>query len=207
MTTAQPARHRRGDIRSDGLFFWAYHKKYPGGELWVSSEELQLRRSRITAKNRAYAAANPEKVKALGRAWAQRFPEKVLARRRRYVAANRRELNEKARREYAENPEFERADARRKYGKAPERAWEAHIRARYGMSKERYERLLWEQGYACAICGRPEADLTVRMAIDHDHDTGKVRGILCHMCNTAIGKFKDSPELLEKAAAYIRAAQ
>jgi hypothetical protein len=51
----------------------------------------------------------------------------------------------------------------------------------------------------CSLCGK-EAELHV----DHDHVTGKVRNLLCHNCNVALGHFFDNPELMEKAAAYVR---
>lgn len=73
---------------------------------------------------------------------------------------------------------------------------------KYNLSAAEYQDLLAEQNGNCAICGdfmgggRNEH-------IDHDHVTGQVRGILCSQCNTAIGKFKDSPEIILKAAEYI----
>lgn len=74
--------------------------------------------------------------------------------------------------------------------------------ARYGITVEDYERL-WEiQNGACPICDG--SLLGERNAhIDHDHITGQVRGLLCSQCNTAIGKFKDSPEIILRAAEYI----
>lgn len=73
---------------------------------------------------------------------------------------------------------------------------------KYGITPERYEAVYEAQGGACAICqhgfGGPRDE-----HIDHDHITGQVRGILCSQCNTAIGKFKDSPEIILKAAEYI----
>lgn len=63
-------------------------------------------------------------------------------------------------------------------------------------------RKMWEsQGRRCKICGVGlEYD---SIHTDHDHSTGKVRGILCRNCNTALGKFKDDPALLRRAASYI----
>lgn len=74
-----------------------------------------------------------------------------------------------------------------------------------GVTLEQYESLM--DGAVCAICGckpGPFADGRSGMFLDHDHSTGKVRSPLCHGCNTGLGGFKDSPELLEKAAEYLR---
>ena len=56
----------------------------------------------------------------------------------------------------------------------------------------------------CEICGGPPKSGNKYLAIDHCHKTGKLRGMLCDLCNTALGKFKDSEELLTNAIKYIR---
>jgi hypothetical protein len=66
---------------------------------------------------------------------------------------------------------------------------------------EAYQRLVAKQNGRCALCARVPRGLHV----DHDHETGKVRGLLCSTCNTGLGKFSDDPERLEAAARYIRA--
>jgi hypothetical protein len=60
-----------------------------------------------------------------------------------------------------------------------------------------YEEMLAEQQGRCAICGK-----ATTLVIDHDHQTGEVRSLLCTNCNVGLGYFSDSPELLSSAAAY-----
>lgn len=72
----------------------------------------------------------------------------------------------------------------------------------YGITVEEHDRLEAEQGGTCAICGGVNKNMA--LCIDHDHSTGEVRGLLCNLCNRAIGLMKDDPELLVKAAEYIR---
>ncbi len=76
----------------------------------------------------------------------------------------------------------------------------------YGIDSEEYDRLLCLQSGVCAICKRPEAckrrGKILPLSVDHDHATGKVRGLLCTICNRGLGCFKDNPELLRSAAAY-----
>lgn len=73
----------------------------------------------------------------------------------------------------------------------------------YGITLEQYKQLETNQRGLCAVCEKPEK-FKRNLAVDHCHKTGKVRQLLCADCNTSIGKFEDNPELLEKAAAYLR---
>lgn len=74
------------------------------------------------------------------------------------------------------------------------------MRSRYGITLDDYERMLEEQDGGCAICGR-ETDYP--LYVDHCHEGGRVRGLLCATCNSGIGKFLDDPDLLVAAAAYL----
>ena len=77
----------------------------------------------------------------------------------------------------------------------------------FGLTKATYDRMLADQGGGCAICGKEfgmiRAGKRLRLAVDHDHLTGAVRGILCADCNRGIGMFKDDPRLLQAAVDYI----
>jgi hypothetical protein len=73
---------------------------------------------------------------------------------------------------------------------------------KYGLTPENFELLLNRQGGVCAICGTPPSQKK-RLAVDHNHKTGAVRGLLCDSCNHAIGEMKDSPSLLRRAAKYL----
>lgn len=75
----------------------------------------------------------------------------------------------------------------------------------YHITPEQYFTMLSEQGGVCAICGElPSTGMGKAFHVDHDHATGVVRGLLCHECNTGLGKFKDDSRLVEMAAAYLR---
>jgi len=90
---------------------------------------------------------------------------------------------------------------RRHKAKTIKQNWERQIRA-LGCTPKMYAELLQKQGGVCAICARPNASGR-QLAVDHCHRSGVVRGLLCTLCNTAIGSFGDNPDLLEKAKAYI----
>jgi len=84
----------------------------------------------------------------------------------------------------------------------PENKRNHNLKARYGISAKEYDALLARQNGKCAICGL-EMDEGKRLAVDHDHETGKVRGILHVRCNSAIALFKASPEICRKEAEYL----
>jgi hypothetical protein len=110
-------------------------------------------------------------------------------------------------RDYAQNPKSR--EKRRLY----------YVLREYGKSLEELETLLRTQNESCAIClrhwtncpaprpSRYEDGFLQHLYVDHDHTTGKVRGLLCHGCNGAIGLFKDDPDIADAAAAYLEANQ
>lgn len=88
-----------------------------------------------------------------------------------------------------------------------------HKIKKFNISLNQYKKMLKEQNGRCLICGRDFDDIyrnpkkkhiyyTPR--IDHDHKTGKVRGILCHHCNTALGSFYENPLILVRAIKYLK---
>ena len=83
----------------------------------------------------------------------------------------------------------------------PYKARVRHIRFKYGMSVEDYDKLYQDQEGKCAICGSNGQTV---LYIDHCHSTNDVRGLLCQPCNSGLGMFKDNPELLNSAIAYLK---
>ncbi len=71
---------------------------------------------------------------------------------------------------------------------------------RYGLTEEEFKSLHEVQGGACAVCRR----ISKRLCIDHCHETGRIRGLLCYSCNSGLGQLGDDPELLERGVAYLR---
>jgi len=78
----------------------------------------------------------------------------------------------------------------------------SHLRRKYGITLEDYNSMFRNQNGRCAICNRDGREL----AVDHDHTTGKIRGLLCFSCNTSIGKFNDDISILKSAINYIVAS-
>jgi hypothetical protein len=82
------------------------------------------------------------------------------------------------------------------------------LQREYGITLNDYNKILSEQSNVCAICGQPESRKNqfgvIRLAVDHDHQTGKVRGLLCNRCNRAIGLFSDNFLIINEASNYLR---
>lgn len=87
---------------------------------------------------------------------------------------------------------------------SPEKRRAYLVKSQYGLEYEEYLALREGQGDRCAICDREHDEFAYGLVVDHNHTTGKVRGLLCGPCNTALGSLQDSPALLERAAAYLR---
>jgi ferric-dicitrate binding protein FerR (iron transport regulator) len=79
-----------------------------------------------------------------------------------------------------------------------------HLKAKYGITVDDYDRMLAAQGGGCAICGGPPRARYHRFHVDHNHETGIVRGLLCDNCNHIVGRMQDNPEILQAAANYLR---
>lgn len=85
----------------------------------------------------------------------------------------------------------------------PERTRGKWLRDAYGISLKDYNDMLESQNHKCAICKQDETRFLKKLVVDHCHKTGKVRQLLCNMCNHGIGNFKDDIYLLAEAIKYL----
>jgi hypothetical protein len=121
--------------------------------------------------------------------------------RRAWYAANRESAIANVKRWQQENKDHLNA-YRREYRKGrTATAREGHLRRKFGITQADYDALLERQGGGCAICGKPPGKISLH--VDHDHETGEVRGLLCVGCNNALGQFHDDPALLDRAIDYV----
>ena len=84
---------------------------------------------------------------------------------------------------------------------------DAHLRRTFGISAAEFDAMLAVQGGCCAVCGVEQTTDGRAFRVDHDHETGRVRGLLCHSCNVAIGLLKDDVVVLAQAIAYLERAR
>ncbi len=144
-------------------------------------------------------------------AWRKAHPEKQRGYKARYLAKPEAQAvrREGARRRRLANPEAYREQQRRwretnrEWFNERQRRYQPQRRlAQYGLTQADYEGLLEQQENGCAICRIPFTEVPAH--IDHCHQTGRVRGILCGPCNRALGLLEDSPELIQRALAYLQ---
>jgi hypothetical protein len=170
---------KHGDINQEtGMVFWSYDSE--GNERWFDPARFLFRKN---------VALRNARVKY----W--KDPEKSRTKVREYGAANRQMKRESFKKWAMRNkPEIRNNRLKRDYG----------------ISSEDYSNMLTAQYGKCAICGTNESAIRKTsgrvhdLCVDHCHTTGKVRGLLCVNCNVAIGKLKDNPLLMLKAAEYVQ---
>ena len=79
-----------------------------------------------------------------------------------------------------------------------------HLKRKYGIDEKEYDRLLLLQSGCCAICNKPTSSYKRKLAVDHDHLNGRIRGLLCVKCNGGLGCFEENPLLFDKAKEYLQ---
>jgi nitrate/TMAO reductase-like tetraheme cytochrome c subunit len=78
------------------------------------------------------------------------------------------------------------------------------LKLRYGLSYEQWEKIREEENFSCMICGISEEGTGKHLSVDHCHNSGKVRGVLCNSCNTMLGHAQDNIKILESAVNYLQ---
>jgi hypothetical protein len=146
--------------------------------------------SSIGSSDGRQARCKPCKLEA-NRVWRQANKGKVAKSKKNYAFRNWEAIR-KHRREYMAGRKVEATEYRRRW----------NLAKRYGITIDQFTEMLDSQGGRCAVCGAEGG----RQVVDHDHETGMVRGILCVRCNVSIGGLGDSVEGLMLAVRYLEKA-
>ncbi len=141
--------------------------------------------------------------------WHEQNKDKVREYQREYMKKYRAENKEKTaaanKKNYWKNRDARLAASRVEYRETKRGQ---HLLKKYGMTEAQYDELLLSPGGKCAICSDHEAGGRHGVFhVDHDHVTGKVRGILCDKCNRGLGYFNDDPEAIRQAIQYLQKAE
>ncbi len=148
----------------------------------------------------------PQCCKECACEWTKENP--LLCMGTKYLCLNckRRRGRESMRKWMAGNTEYKakKSDYDKEYReKYPDKRRHAKLFYYYGISIQEYRRLLESQGGGCAICGTPPKN-GKWLCVDHDHETKKIRGLLCNRCNCGIGYFDNSTKLIHLARKYLK---
>lgn len=154
---------------------------------WYYDNKETLDKEALKEYHKSYYQANKA-------SWNKRTPEQ------------RAKINAARRERYASDPEYN-AQTRAKvkeYQTSHPHVRKAQRIKKFGITLDEFNQLLEAQSGKCAICGYSDrSDSNFFPVVDHDHATGKVRGLLCMNCNTAIGKFKDDINIIKSAINYL----
>lgn len=83
-----------------------------------------------------------------------------------------------------------------------ETKWKGKLKLKFNLTLEQYDQMLEQQNGKCAICNQIDVS-GKRLSVDHDHQTGKIRGLLCMNCNLLLGRVESTPELFSKMMKYL----
>lgn len=119
-----------------------------------------------------------------------------------WYQTHKEEQAQRKKKRYYENPGLPRTRSKEWYAANTGRAKASKRKKAYGLEPSEHERMLSEQNGVCAICER-ECRTGRDLAVDHNHKTYKVRGLLCNDCNLGLGKFEENVVLLRSAANYL----
>lgn len=131
-------------------------------------------------------------------------PADDRAMRKRLRQANPERYNEIRRNWRNRNKEKARASARARYQHRKDFHRERQLKANFGLTNSEYEAMFSSQNGLCAICGGAGSTLR-KLSVDHSHDTGRIRGLLCNPCNLMLGLFERIPDAGLRVAGYLEA--
>lgn len=156
--------------------------------------------SKASAKK--WAKENPEKAREKSRRWRRNNPEKLKLINAEQHKKHAVKIAKHRKERYREDPEKFRKRGREQYWKNPGKQRARIIKRLYNLTEDSYRELLDSTMGICPICKEEFVDDTV--CVDHDHKTGRIRGIICHRCNLLLGRFDDDIRLILNAIGYLR---
>lgn len=170
---------------------------------------LEEKRKKSSERQKSWRLKNPEKAQKTRRTWREKNLEHIREYQRGYRAKYAEQIREQGR----ERQSLWRINHPQQARKTRIKWYKEHLGyikgsrrnqtlRKYKMTEGEYNKILEFQGGGCAICGSTKGG-GAHLAIDHNHMTGKVRGILCFKCNSALAMANDNPELLRSMANYL----
>ena len=180
--------HKDKDIRKKYLI--QYREKNRDRIRKHAKEFREIHKEEIKVVLKKYYEDNKEKIKKKVQDWNTNNKDVKKETNRIYHMKNKTDRN-KRQREYCK-------------GKGKNIVRNSKYKKTFGITLEEYNEMFTKQNGCCSICGRHQSEFNKALSVDHNHETGEIRGLLCSKCNFGIGNFNDSIELIEKALLYLK---
>lgn len=191
---------RNGTIDETRPSDWGNREKHPAYRAWCGLRRYHLLEMADEWKNDFWVFANDVGVKP-NKSQAKRPDSSIPWSKNNFYWKEKRTTSE-------DRKEYAREWHKKSQLANPNYYLDRSLRKKYGVGFEWYQETLLKQNGVCAICKQPEVakikGKVISMPIDHDHKTGKVRGLLCSKCNRGLGLFKDDIEILNSAIQYLK---
>jgi hypothetical protein len=156
-----------------------------------NATNVEVVQEQTKERRHAYYVIHRDKIKTRSRVWREKHKQKANEQSRAYYAKNRERVLSQGKQYRRDNRE------RVKLAEAGK-----HRRLKYGIDSTMFERMLIDCNRSCSACKTTFSN-SVRIAVDHNHSTGAIRGLLCHPCNFAAGRVFDDPGTLRRLAQYL----
>ena len=169
-----------------------------------NKEYYETNKEQLTAYKKEYRKNNKEKIAALNKEYRGNNKEKIAANKKEYKKNNKEQISAYNKEYYETNKEQRNAYSKGWNRNNKEYLAAQHREKKYGISPEDYDTMLKEQDNKCKICLVSFTTLKLQnIHVDHCHTTNQIRGLLCNLCNTGLGFFKDNTETLTNAIVYL----
>ena len=202
-STHYKRKQRHNSVENTRPIDWGQREKHPAYSSWCNLKRSHLKSIPLAWVNDfwAFVADVPEKPNKAG---VSRIDPKSLWDKNNFFWKEARSASD-------ERKQYAREWHRKSRAADPDYYRNRHLKKTYGVDLDWYNAKLEEQGGACAICKKPETAIihgnAIRLSVDHCHNTGKVRGLLCRACNNALGMLGHDCGILASAISYLESLQ
>ncbi len=155
------------------------------------------------AYSKAWRELNKDKIKADKKAYHIANIDTIKDKKKKYYNINVDKCKTKQKKYYEENKDKVKAYIQIYSKTNPDVQRKAQYKRKFDITIDDYDKMFNKQEGKCPICEKPQSELKKLLHVDHDHKTGKIRGLLCGDCNLALGMFKDSKILLTNSIKYL----
>ena len=165
--------------------------------------KLKYDKDKKAEYNKKYHSENSENLKSYCKSYYHNNNEKQKKKAINYYELNKENYKKKNKEYREKNIESIKAQQKKWNDANKDKLKNNRYVKKYDITLEQYEELLYNQKNKCKICGTHENELNYKLVVDHCHDNGIVRGLLCSKCNSMLGFVKDNVEVLENAIKYL----